>query len=974
VTSPLAVRHSARVDRSELPLRVDVLGPLTLHVGGEAVDVPGPRRRALLAILAVEGDRGVGIERLVDTLWPDGAPDNATAAVHSHVSRLRGHLGAEAGRLERRGRGYRLRLEPFEADVDAARRLARDDPAAALALWRGPALEEFRAVHELEVASVALDELRLHLTDDLLEARLATGDQTVVVDALEAATAAPLRERTTHLLVRALAAAGRTAEAMEVAHGFRRRLVEETGLDPTPELAALEQLVASGAVAPATSSRVPRPDGPMVGRGQEREEVLRLLGAHGVVTLTGPGGVGKTRLALDIAAGWEESEVVVVALGAVARPERVAQAVASRLGLRLTGEVRADDVALALAERRLLLVLDNGEHVVDACRGLVVAVRRVASGVRVLVTSRVTLQASGEYVVRLQPLPVPREAADLDALRRQPGVRAFVEHARRRTPGYDLAAADAADLVEVLRRLDGLPLGIELAARQVGVMPMRAVRERLDRALDLATGRSGPEDARQRTLRVSIASSYELLDEPEQRLLRSLAVFPGGVDLATVEALAGGDGDPLDRLHALVDASLLVADAASGRYRVLFIVRSFLNDALEVLGEAEAARQAFLSRCVEVADEIREGVYGVDEPSQDRRLRAELDNFRAARDLARERGDPDTVERITLPLIQVVTWRDLREIWTWAIELADDPDLAGRPDRVRALGLAAEAARLIGDFASVTRFSDEAFARAEGTRDLTALARAWSARATVAHYRGDFARATQEWLRAAEVAEPREAGAFACSAALAATYGGHLDEARRLLDRADVLLAPIGSPSQHAYRAYVEGEWRAPTDLDAALACYREAIDLARRSGAGFVEGVARVSFVSAQSRSGDVAGAAAGYVELLREWRRTGHNPQLWTTARNAAELLASAGHVETATLVLIAAEDAPGAAAVGPDIARYSQRSFVRPGDLSGPDELLGLRVEAVAMGRAGVLDRAEAVLEQVAGKPVGPRGALP
>jgi predicted ATPase/DNA-binding SARP family transcriptional activator len=957
------------MDRSELPLRVDVLGPLTLHVGGEAVDVPGARRRTLLALLAVEGDRGVGIERLVDTLWPEGPPDNATAAVHSHVSRLRGHLGVQAGRLERHGRGYRLRLEPFEVDVDAARRLARDDPAAALGLWRGPALEEFRAVHELEVASVTLDELRLHLTEDLLEARLAAGDQAAVVDALEAATAAPLRERTTLLLVRALAAAGRTAEAMEVAHGFRRRLVEETGLDPTPELAALEQLVASGSIAPATTSRVPPPDGPMVGRGQEREEVLRLLGAHGVVTLTGPGGVGKTRLALDIAAGWDESEAVVVALGAVARPERVAQAVASRLGLRLTGEVRADDVALALTERRLLLVLDNGEHVVDACRELVVAVRRAASDVRVLATSRVTLQAPGEYVVRLQPLPVPREVTDLDALRRQPGVRAFVEHARRRTPGYDLAAADAADLVEVLRRLDGLPLGIELAARQVGVMPMRAVRERLDRALDLATGRSGPEDTRQRTLRVSIASSYELLDEPEQRLLRALAVFPGGVDLATVEALAHGDEDPLDRLHALVDASLLVADAASGRYRVLFIVRAFLIDTLEALGETEAARRTFLSRCVEVADEIREGVYGVDEPAHDRRLRSELDNFRAARDLARERGDLDTVERITLSLIQVVTWRDLREIWGWAIELADDPALAGRPHRVRTLGLAAEAARLIGDFAAVTRFSDEAFARAEGTNDLTALARAWSARATVAHYRGDFAVATDEWLRAAEVAEPREAGAFACSAALAATYGGHLDEARRLLDRAGALLAPIGSPAQHSYRAYVEGEWRAPTDLDAAMPYYREAIDLAARAGAGFVEGVARVSFVSAQSRSGDVAGAAAGYAELLREWRRTGHNPQLWTTARNAAELLASAGHVETATLVLVAAEDAPGAAAVGPDIARYSQRSFVRPSDLSGPDEVLRLRVEAVALGRAGVLDRAEAELEELAGKRVGP-----
>ena len=250
----------------------------------------------------------------------------------------------------------------------------------------------------------------------------------------------------------------------------------------------------------------------------------------------------------------------------------------------------------------------------------------------------------------------------------------------------------------------------------------------------------------------------------------------------------------------------------------------------------------------------------------------------------------------------------------------------------------------------MTRFSDEAFARADGDagpRPL--LARAWSARATVAHYRGDFAVATEEWLRAAEVAEPREAGRSCARPRSPRRTAAHLDEARRLLDRAEVLLAPIGSPSQHAYRAYVEGEWRAPTDLDAALPYYREAIELAARAGAGFVEGVARVSFASAQSRSGDVAGAAAGYAELLREWRRTGHNPQLWTTARNAAELLASAGHVETATLVLIAAEDAPGAAAVGPDIARYSQRSFVRLSDLSGPDELLRLRVEAVAMGRA-------------------------
>ncbi len=396
--------------------------------------------------------------------------------------------------------------------------------------------------------------------------------------------------------------------------------------------------------------------------------------------------------------------MVVVPLAAVGRPDRVEPAVASHLGLRLAGEAGADDVAAALADRELLLVLDNCEHLVEACRRLVVAIRRAAAGVRVLATSRVTLQVPGEYVVRLQPLPVPRDAADLDALRRQPGVRAFVEHARRRAAGFEIGPDDAADLVEVLRRLDGLPLGIELAARQVAVMPLRAVRERLDRALDLATGRRGPEDARQRTLRASIASSYELLDEDEQRLLRALASFPGGVDLATVEAVADGDGDPLDLLHDLVDSSLLVADAASGRYRVLFIVRAFLSDLVVTLGETEAARERFVSRCVVVAEEICEGM--LRRPTNRSSTDGCAPSSTTCGRLATSRANTETwttLVAITLAAILVGTWRDLREIWAWVIELADDPDLAGRPDRVLMLSLAAEAARLSGDFAAVAR-------------------------------------------------------------------------------------------------------------------------------------------------------------------------------------------------------------------------------------------------------------------------------
>ena len=202
----------------------------------------------------------------------------------------------------------------------------------------------------------------------------------------------------------------------------------------------------------------------------------------------------------------------------------------------------------------------------------------------------------------------------------------------------------------------------------------------------------------------------------------------------------------------------------------------------------------------------------------------------------------------------------------------------------------------------------------------------------MAHYRGDFEVAADGVAARRRDGGAARGGAFTCSAALAATYGGDLERGPHGCSTArEELMAPVGSLSQHAYRAYVEGESRAPTSLDDAMPYYREAIDLASRAGTSFVEGVARVSLVSAQRRSGDVAGAAAGYGELLREWRRTGHNPQLWTTARNAAELLASAGHVETAALLLITAEEAPGVAAVGtgdravqPAVVRAARRTW--------------------------------------------------
>lgn len=619
----------------------------------------------------------------------------------------------------------------------------------------------------------------------------------------------------------------------------------------------------------------------------------------------------------------------------------------------------------------MLVVLDNCEHLLDTCRNLVATLRVRAPRVRVLATSRVVLHVPEEYVVRLQPLPVPRDVTDLDSLQRQPAVRAFLEHAHRRAPGFELHEEDTEHLLDVLRRLDGLPLGIELAARQVALMPLAEVRTRLDRALDLATGRPDTEDERQRTLRVTIESSYRLLPDEGQRLLRSFAVFPGGVDLPTVEALAAGHGarsDPVDLLHGLVDASLVVADPRLGRFRLLFTVRTFLLDLLRQAGELEAAEQRFLDRMLAVAREIGGQIFGPGEAAVDRRLRAEVDNLRSARDLAAVQGRHDVRVGMTLVLSEAMLLRDLREPWEWALELAEDAALANHPEYPAVLGCAAEAARLTGDFAAVDRLAARSLQL--GGDDPSLLFRALSARATVAHYRGQFADARRDWVRSGK-GRPATSGNYLSSAALAAAYAGDLDDARQLLEQARRANARTASPSHAAFADYVEGELLAVSGrVEEAIGCYERAIAAAREVGATFVDGIASVSLAAARVRVGDLAGAADGFARLLELWRRTGQNTQLWTTARNAAGLLARAGRNRTAALLLLCAEGAPGAATVDPEIAARSTRVFTDLAELAAPDELDVLRGEVRPEGAAGVLDAALADLRLVAGHDRGSR----
>ncbi len=372
---------------------VDILGPLRLRVDGRPVDVPGERRGALLVLLAVARGATVSVPRIVDALWGDDPPAAAVNAVQSHVYRLRRHLGSAAGSLTNEAAGYRLTLGEGGLDADRAEMLAGkararlgEDPAAAvelfsaaLRLWRGPALEEFPDVEPLAAEAVRLAELNSSLTDELLAARLETERSDEVADAIaKAAAERPWRESTQRLLMVALARCGRSAEALRVAHAYRRRMAEDTGLEPSAALASLEMRIAGGELgpppAPATApgSHVPRPPTPLLGRERDLRRISELIGAGACVSVVGPGGVGKTRLALEAAHARAPSfsdGAVFIELAPLQHSGAVASLVAQRCGVRGHGDALGTLVDY-LSGRRQLLVIDNCEHVLDEVRAL----------------------------------------------------------------------------------------------------------------------------------------------------------------------------------------------------------------------------------------------------------------------------------------------------------------------------------------------------------------------------------------------------------------------------------------------------------------------------------------------------------------------------------------------------------------------------------------------------------------------------
>ncbi|MFD3458880.1 BTAD domain-containing putative transcriptional regulator [Nocardia fluminea] len=636
-----------------------VLGPVTARTtAGLAVDIPEAKVRALLAALLVGAGRPVSTDRLIDDLWGDRLPQNATGALQTKVSRLRRALAAAEpgadGLVESAHQGYRLRIGAQELDswqfaelIAAASQTADPKTRAglltqALALWRAEPFSGLGDPEFVHAAAAQLIEQQLAAVEALADTRLELGEHHALVAELnDLAARHPLRERLRALQITALYRSGRQSEALNVYTEVRNRLADELGVDPGPELAALHQaiLTQDAALAEPAAPAAQRIHGELavpltdlVGRQDALPAVRELLTTHRLITLSGPGGVGKTRLAQEAARAVAADYPDGVRMVGLAGPASVAEQISAALGIREEGPAGLED---ALRPRRLLLLLDNCEHLIEsaaeAARGLLAA----APGLKILATSREPLGLAGEAVWTVPPL----SQSDAEQL--------FTLRATAAAPGFTVTDANAAAIATICRRLDRIPLALELAATRVRALGIEQLPDRLDDRFRLLSGGNRGVPQRQRSLWAMIDWSWELLTDDERAVLRSLAIFSDGCTLEAAEAVCDRDLNVLGALIRLVDCSV-VTTAAGPRYRLPESIAAYARERLAEAGDGAALEMRHHSYYSELAARVAADLYG---PGQQRRLALrdpENANIRAALDRAIRRDDADAALGLAL--------------------------------------------------------------------------------------------------------------------------------------------------------------------------------------------------------------------------------------------------------------------------------------------------------------------------------------
>jgi predicted ATPase/DNA-binding SARP family transcriptional activator len=817
--------------------RIELLGPVEARAGGRAVALGGQRPRALFAVLALMGGRVVTVDRLIDELWGEEPPARARDSLQMHVSRLRKGLaeaGADSRRLVSHAGGYRLELRPGERDVDhwqealdRARRarsegeprVARAEIEEALAVWRGQALGGVSTNSLLAAERARLEEERLAAVIEGIELDLELGRHGELLGQLEALVIAhPFKERLVELQMLALYRCGRQADALAAFQSARARFVGELGIEPAQPLRELHEHVlrhadtlgADPGPAPPGgrgARTLPVPPNRTIGRGHDLDVIGEQLRARSVrlLTLTGPGGVGKTRLALEAARGVEQDfadGARFVALAAAQRPDDVAAAVVQALGLVvLSGESAADAIQRFLATKHLLLVVDNFEHVLAAAP-LLAELLEVCPALTVLATSRepLALHAEQRYPVPPLALPEPATGDDPMALAGVDAVALFCERARAQQPDFDLTGADLAVVAEICRRLDGLPLAIELTAARCGLLSVGEIAERLDTALGTGA-RDAP--ARQQTLRAAIDWSYDLLDDDEKQSFARFAVFAGGATIKATETVTQGDLDTLDRLVA---KNLLIRHRhahAPTRLGMLETIRAYAGERFASDADERAVREDHCRYYLALTQRhgTERALWGPDARQHLAPLDAEIHNCHAALSWAIGQANAE----LSLALVAAVDcyWL-MRDRYADAVDWADQalnlPSADAHPAlRARALRTKAGGLWQVGRGAerSAVVAAMEAIARRLGEPVLLSQALQLRVDRAIAAERLDVADALADdalhWARAAgdqwEIAEASRKKAIAASS---------IADLRERVDTAAALLIDVGNIHQLA--------------------------------------------------------------------------------------------------------------------------------------------------------------------------------
>jgi len=932
-----------------MTIAVRVLGPVSITDDGDGDGTPvSPKLRIMLAMLTAHRGSVVSADRLCDALWGDDQPLAAMATLQSHVSRLR-RLLQPSGRLAARDGGYLLEIPNGAVDVDhfvqlTDRASSAEDPqaaadllGAALEIWQGPAFGELADREWIRPEAVRLDELRLSVTERWFECRLEHGlDPSLISDLESAMLTNPYRERFVRQAMVAFVRAGRHAEALRRASEFRRNVRDDLGVDPSAELTAVEARVLAddpgllGASLARRGRNVVDDPSRLVGRSNDLAAIATAIVEGPLVTLLGPGGVGKTRLARRIAAtatGFTDG-VAFVELAAMSDASSLPDAVATALDVQPHQHLSMEDTLLAvLAEHHRLVVFDNCEHLLDTLVPFIDRVRQRCPHVHILTTSREPLGVRGEQVLPIAPLAVgdPTVVNPID-ISSAPAVELLLDRVAAAAPGFTMTDANAVTMSEICRRLDGLPLALELVAARFRSLSPETILSRVMVPSTVLGTSMRSSDRRHRTLRDTITWSFELLTSSEQAVYAQLSTFAGSFDLPAIESVCAGrhhttavrepEEDVVAIVAALVDKSMVqMVGHHGGRYQLLETLREYGRERLAEHGTIEVIEQRHLLWFVNFAEQASIGLTGSDEASWAERIDWDFDNLRLAFGKAVSMGDVDAALRLTAALREY-SFRAIRyELAAWATTAVAMPGAEDHPQYATVLAIVGYGHFVRGNLHQSIDVAQRAVIVAnemgvdtKGLAERT-LVNAW-------FYLGNADEALRwgdRMLASARDGSPSRLAHALYMRSVAETSVGRTVQGAIMAGEASATARTSGSPTALAQASYALGLALERTDATESLRLLRESARLASSVGNRWIEAFADTEVWWLEARYGDVLTALRGSGVVIETWNRGGDWANLRLSLRRVFGLLVRLGDHRSAAL-LHGALEASGAASALP------------------------------------------------------------